>query len=200
MDKKGMKTESLCSFLKKKKKKRLQGYQAQINFKSTNFLTPNHDKIELTFSAPSQCMHQSEISLRLFVSTCIPKIWQSYIKFNYLQYEYISIVCVSCIWLCDPMNYIAYQAPLSMEFFRQEYWSGLPRDQTLVSCIASRFLTIWTTREGALNLCISVLDCYKLYFVSTGQSLLEKVNLSLPSFIKRPVFFQVKPITLPKSF
>ena len=28
--------------------------------------------------------------------------------------------------LCDPVNYIAYQAPLSMGFSRQEYWSGLP--------------------------------------------------------------------------
>ena len=26
---------------------------------------------------------------------------------------------------CDPMDYIAHQAPLSMGFFRQEYWSGL---------------------------------------------------------------------------
>ena len=24
------------------------------------------------------------------------------------------------------MDYIAHQAPLSMEFFRQEHWSGLP--------------------------------------------------------------------------
>ena len=28
--------------------------------------------------------------------------------------------------LCDPIDYIARQAPLSMEFSRQEYWSGLP--------------------------------------------------------------------------
>ena len=26
----------------------------------------------------------------------------------------------------DPMNYIVHQAPLSMGFSRQEYWSGLP--------------------------------------------------------------------------
>ena len=26
--------------------------------------------------------------------------------------------------LCNPMNYIAFQSPLSMKFFRQEYWSG----------------------------------------------------------------------------
>ena len=32
----------------------------------------------------------------------------------------------SCLTLCDPMDYIAYQAPLSIEFSRQEYWGGLP--------------------------------------------------------------------------
>ena len=29
----------------------------------------------------------------------------------------------SCPTLCDP---VAHQSPLSMEFSRQEYWSGLP--------------------------------------------------------------------------
>ena len=31
-----------------------------------------------------------------------------------------------CPTLCDPIDYIACQAPLSMEFSTQEYWSGLP--------------------------------------------------------------------------
>ena len=36
-------------------------------------------------------------------------------------------VCVqSCQTLCDSMDYIAYHAPLSMKFSRQEYWSELP--------------------------------------------------------------------------
>ena len=34
-----------------------------------------------------------------------------------------SEVAQSCPTLCDP---IAYQAPLSMGFSRQEYWNGLP--------------------------------------------------------------------------
>ena len=35
--------------------------------------------------------------------------------------------CVlSRIRLCDPINYIAHKSPLSMEFSRQEYRSGLP--------------------------------------------------------------------------
>ena len=32
----------------------------------------------------------------------------------------------SCPTLCDPMDCIALQAPLSMGFSRQEYWSRLP--------------------------------------------------------------------------
>ena len=48
------------------------------------------------------------------------------------------------------------QAPLSMEFSRQEYWSRLPfpspgifltQDQTRISCFAGRFIIIWATRE-----------------------------------------------------
>ena len=36
------------------------------------------------------------------------------------------LVTQVCLTLCDPMAYIAHQAPLSMEFSRQEYWNGLP--------------------------------------------------------------------------
>ena len=31
----------------------------------------------------------------------------------------------SCLTLCEPMT-VAHQAPLSIAFSRQEYWSGLP--------------------------------------------------------------------------
>ena len=31
-----------------------------------------------------------------------------------------------CPTLCDPMDYTACQAPLSMGISKQEYWSGLP--------------------------------------------------------------------------
>ena len=32
----------------------------------------------------------------------------------------------SCVWLFAILWTVAHQAPLSMGFFRQEYWSGLP--------------------------------------------------------------------------
>ena len=55
-------------------------------------------------------------------------------KFSYIIRTPIGksvYVCVcmhaqSCLTLWDPMDYIAHQVPLSMEFPRQEYWNGLP--------------------------------------------------------------------------
>ena len=35
------------------------------------------------------------------------------------------LVAQLCPTLCDPMNYIACQTHLSMDFSRQEYWDGL---------------------------------------------------------------------------
>ena len=40
-----------------------------------------------------------------------------------------SEVVQSCPTLCDPWT-VAHQAPPSMGFFRQEYWSGLPFPST----------------------------------------------------------------------
>ena len=34
--------------------------------------------------------------------------------------------CELCLTLCDPMDGIACQAPLSVGFPRHEHWSGLP--------------------------------------------------------------------------
>ena len=36
------------------------------------------------------------------------------------------LVTQSCLMFCDPMDWAAHKAPLSMGFSRQEYWSGLP--------------------------------------------------------------------------
>ena len=41
----------------------------------------------------------------------------------------VSVPCLvaqSCLTLCNLMDCIACQAPLSVEFSRQEYWNGLP--------------------------------------------------------------------------
>ena len=90
-----------------------------------------------------------------------PVLYNISVLFVYFIHRslYLLISCMhakslqSCPALCDPWA-IAHQAPLSMEFSKQEYWSGLlyppqvdlsdPGDQTRVfcsSCIAGRFLT-----------------------------------------------------------
>ena len=66
----------------------------------------------------------------------------------------------SCLTLCDPMD-CSCQAPLSMGFSRQEYWSELPclppgdlpdpgieRTSVASPALAGRFFTTSTTREA----------------------------------------------------
>ena len=85
-------------------------------------------------------------------------------------------VCVShwvCLTLWRPRD-CSPPAPLSMEFSRQEYWSGLPcpspgessqpRDWTQVSHIEDKFFTAWDTRV--------VLVVYICQFESPDSSLL----------------------------
>ena len=65
------------------------------------------------------------------------------------------------VWLFVTPWTVVHQAPLSMEFSRQEYWSGLPfpspgessppGDWSQVSCNADRFFTIWATREALIS-------------------------------------------------
>ena len=58
----------------------------------------------------------------------------------------------SCLTLCHPMD-LARQAPLSMGFSRQEYWSGFPNPgiepMSLMSpVLAGRFFTTSASWEG----------------------------------------------------
>ena len=71
----------------------------------------------------------------------------------------VKLLC--CVWLFATPWTVAHQAPLSMGFSRQEYWSGLPflfsrgssqpRDQTQVSCIAGRCFNLWAISSKALR-------------------------------------------------
>ena len=78
------------------------------------------------------------------------------------SHNYVGSVTQSCLTLCDPMDCVAHQTPLSMEFSRQKYWSGLsfpsPRDRpdpgikptSLVSsALAGRFFTAVPTGKPA---------------------------------------------------
>ena len=95
--------------------------------------------------------------------------WQSalfWILFQDICWGQVSFPCIptglgrsevaqSCPTLCDPMDSSLHQAPPSMGFSRQEYWSGLPfpspgnlpdtgMNPGLPIC---RRFTVWPTRE-----------------------------------------------------
>ena len=69
---------------------------------------------------------------------------------------------LSCVWLFVTPWTIVCRVSLSVEFPRQEYWSGLPfpspgdlPDSGIKSVspeLAGRFFTVWATREAPLKL------------------------------------------------
>ena len=82
------------------------------------------------------------------------------------------LVAQSCLTLCKLMDY-SCQAPLSMEFSRQEYWSGLPypppgdlldlgifwTQGSNPLSVAGRFFTVWATREAHTNSMFTEAHC-----------------------------------------
>ena len=70
-----------------------------------------------------------------------------------LQPHQQSICCLvtqSCPTLCDPIGYVAHQAPLCMGFSRPEYWSGLP-------CLFSKqSIRVWISPHPGPQLLVSV--------------------------------------------
>ena len=63
--------------------------------------------------------------------------------------------CFSRVWLCVTPQTAAHQAPLSLGFSRQEYWSGLPFPSPMHACMLRRFscvrlcVTPWTAAHQA---------------------------------------------------
>ena len=59
----------------------------------------------------------------------------------------------SHVRLCATPQMAAHQAPLSLGFSRQEYWSGLPFPSAMYACMLSRFIrlrlwaTLWTAAD-----------------------------------------------------
>ena len=77
----------------------------------------------------------------------------------------ISVCMFSCVWLLVILWTVACQAPLSMGFSKQEYWSGLtssppgdlpdpgikPTHISCISCIAGRFFTTESMGKPIVN-------------------------------------------------
>ena len=89
----------------------------------------------------------------------------------------VKVKSLSRVWLLATPWTVAYQAPPSRDFPGKNTGVGCrfvfrgssqPGTQTLVSCIAGRFFTIWATREAPKNVytsiqkqCILKYECFK---------------------------------------
>ena len=68
----------------------------------------------------------------------------------------MKVKSLSCVRLFAAPWTVAYQASLSMAFFRQEYWSGLPYTQGpgYAWVFISSSITSWVTLVKLLNLSV----------------------------------------------
>ena len=96
---------------------------------------------------------------RVISHNCIKENWMEQQKLTETWHTLgVKVKLLSHVWLFATPWFIAYQAPSSMGFSRQEYWSGLPfpspghlpdprGDRIWVSCIVGRRFSFWATRE-----------------------------------------------------
>ena len=76
----------------------------------------NHPKIYMGSQKTQIC--QSKLRKK-------KKSWRHNLKFSYYKVCTHTKSLQSCLTLCDPWP-VAWQAPLAMGFFRQQFWSGVP--------------------------------------------------------------------------
>ena len=67
----------------------------------------------------------------------------------------VKVKSLSRVWLLATSWTAAYQAPLSMGFSRQEYWSGVPLPSL---SITHRFSLISSPRNVCVCMCLVVID------------------------------------------
>ena len=86
----------------------------------------------------------------------------------------------SLVWLFATLRTVARQAPLSMRFSRQEYWSGLPcpspgdlpdpeiESTSLTSpVLAAGFFTTSTTWEALSHCLVSFISMQRAYYITS---------------------------------
>ena len=87
-------------------------------------------RIQSIFITPESSLCPLLVSLVLFPvqvsggpSHVLPESWTDLIFLDCMRACEVTLVVSDSVTLMDP--YVAHQVPLSMGFFRQEYWSGL---------------------------------------------------------------------------
>ena len=113
---------------------------------------------------------------------------------------------LSHVWLFENPWTVAYQAPPSMGFSRQEYWSGLPfpslGDLQGIKPRSPAF-TIWATREAPIEILTKVkMEIIKMGILQFSLNYLNDRNMcqSKISFLVEYGEWQPTPVFLPREF
>ena len=106
---------------------------------------------------------------------------------NYMTSAAADVWLLSHVQLRATPRTVTHQAPLSMRFSRQEYWSGLPflspgdlpqpRYQTWVFCLAGRLFTIEPHGKRMASETAPEVHCY-----STKAAWIIRAQVSVPVF------------------
>ena len=122
-------------------------------------------------------------------------------------YIYSGVVAKSCLTLATPWT-IARQAPLSMGFSMQEYWSGLPFPspgdlpvpgiKLGFPALQADSLTNWATEEALCKISVGVIvrSCGNsvFSFLRNCQAFFHSGSTILPAVYKRSTFSTSLPI------
>ena len=76
--------------------------------------------------------HHSFLNLWPSFLDHFPSFWKNILRISLFKLSLVFVMyerkceSISCVWLFATPWYVAHQTPLSVEFSKQEYWSGLP--------------------------------------------------------------------------
>ena len=110
-----------------------------------------------------------------------------------LYQKKVKVKSLSCVRLFVTPWTVAHQAPQSMGFSRQEYWSRLPisfsressrpKDRTQVSRIAGRRFNLWATRELPYYIKMGVIKS-----IATYRKKILRASCELMEVVRRRLF------------
>ena len=89
------------------------------------FLQPSHSLILLFFSwSLGDCLREDSLRIQCLISAC--GVWCGFeFGLDVLEKSCAVLGRFNSVWLFATLWRVAHQAPLSMGFSRQEYWSGM---------------------------------------------------------------------------
>ena len=104
-----------------------------------------------SFRSLLKCCFYRWLFIVLFIMIPPESLYMPLLSFLFLHSFYLPLIVylLSCVWSFVSLWTIAHQAPLSMKFPKQEYWSQLPFYSSGEPCLlhCRWILYCWATRE-----------------------------------------------------